>query len=117
MATSASCTPGAAEMCVGTPMQLIDGNGLRGRCRALDGTEHEIDLLLVGHVPSGSWLLTHLGTAREVIDGGHAIRVGAALAALHELGAGRPANLDLAFADLLDREPQLPDFLKETIDD
>ncbi len=100
-------------MCVGIPMQVVHGDAGRALCRARDGSEAWIDLLLTGAQPPGTWLLTFLGAAREVIDAARAAQVGSALDALDDLLNGRPADLDAAFADLIERGPQLPDFLRK----
>ncbi|TVO68764.1 HypC/HybG/HupF family hydrogenase formation chaperone [Denitromonas ohlonensis] len=99
-------------MCVGEPMQVLASGEHRARCRDRRGRECEIDLLLTGRQPVGAWLLTFLGAAREVIDADRADAVTRALDALDAVMRGEPADLDAAFADLLDHEPQLPDFLR-----
>lgn len=101
-------------MCVGIPMQVVHGDAGRALCRARDGSEAWIDLLLTGAQPPGTWLLTFLGAAREVLDGERAAQIGAAVDALGELLAGRTADVDAAFADLIERGPQLPDFLRKS---
>lgn len=100
-------------MCVGIPMQVVHGDATRALCRAHDGFETWIDLWLTGAQPPGTWLLTHLGVAREVLDPARAARIGAAVDALGALLAGRSADIDAAFADLIAREPELPDFLRK----
>ena len=99
-------------MCVGEPMQILAAAGAHARCRDRHGRTCEIDLLLTGPQPAGTWLLTFLGAAREVIDAERAGAVARALDALDALARGEPADLDAAFADLLERTPQLPDFLR-----
>lgn len=93
-------------------MQVLDAGATHARCRDRHGREHDIDLLLTGAQPDGAWLLTFLGAAREVIDARRAEAVRLALDALDAIARGEPADLEAAFADLLDRPPQLPDFLK-----
>lgn len=97
-------------MCLGVPMKVLSCSGLIADCSGRSGMSR-IDLALVGSQPPGTWLLSFLGAAREVIDAERARVVGAALDALDALQDGQT---DLAgfFADL-DREPQLPDFLKK----
>ncbi len=99
-------------MCVGIPLQVQRMEGSVAVCTGLDGAEYRIDTLLVGPQAQGVWLMTFLGAARAVIDGAEAARVGAALNALSGLMAGQPVDLDAAFADLVGREPQLPEFLR-----
>lgn len=100
-------------MCVGIPMQVVSGDAVRALCRGSDGAEAWIDLLLVGAQPPGTWLLCFLGAAREVIDAARAAQIGAALGALDDLINGRSVDVDAAFADLIERGPQLPDFLRK----
>lgn len=99
-------------MCVGIPVQVLRSEDTCALCRDRDGSEVWVDLLLVGRQPAGTWLMTFLGAAREVIDAETAQQTLAALAALDALMAGETPDLDAAFADLTNREPQLPDFLK-----
>ncbi|CAL96409.1 HypC/HybG/HupF family hydrogenase formation chaperone [Azoarcus olearius] len=99
-------------MCVGIPVQVLRSEETRALCRDRDGSDVWVDLLLVGEQPPGTWLMCFLGAAREVIDADTAQRTLAALAALDTLMAGGDADLDAAFADLVNREPELPDFLK-----
>jgi len=100
-------------MCVGIPMQVLRCEDSRALCLDRDGGETWIDTLLTGPQPAGAWLMTFLGAAREVIDADEAARTLAALAALDSLLAGGTPDLDAAFADLVGREPQLPDFLRD----
>ena len=104
-------------MCLGIPMQVIEAQGMIARCTGRNG-EARIDTLLVGEVAPGEWLLTHLGTARERIDAERARLVNDALDALAAATAGvltpdaAQGAIDLAFADLLGRSPQLPPHLQ-----
>ena len=117
-------------MCIGVPMQIVEvpenesglfpgGEYAFCRVEGEGGTGVEIepqaplyrvDLSLVGAQPPGTWVLVFLGAAREVLDPRQAARVGEALRALG--AAARGESLEGFFADLTDREPQLPDFLK-----
>lgn len=79
-----------------------------------DGREGRalVDMTLVGPQPPGTWLLTFVGAAREVMAPEAAARTLAALAALADVLAGDSSTVDAAFADLVSREPQLPDHLR-----
>ena len=54
-------------MCIGIPMQVIEAGEFSALCRGSTGTE-QVDLILVGPQPEGSWLLVFLGTALEALS-------------------------------------------------
>ena len=97
-------------MCIGIPMQVLRCDGLSAICDDR-GTERHIDLSLVGSQPPGTWVMTFLGAAREVIDGNEACRVLDAITAIETVMQGEHADIDALFADLVDREPELPPHL------
>jgi len=95
-------------MCVGIPMRVISVDGIAAR--ATDGeVEALIDLTLTGAVAPGTWVLTHLGAAREVLDEAEAHKIAAAVRALKSIMAG--GGMGDAFADLEARAPTLPPHL------
>jgi hydrogenase expression/formation protein HypC len=95
-------------MCVGLPMRVLAVEGIVAR--ATDGeTEALIDLSLTGPLAPGTWVLTFLGAAREVISADEAGKIAAALSALRAVMAG--GEVGDAFADLEERGPRLPDHL------
>lgn len=96
-------------MCIGIPMQILSADGIVGRAR--DGAEEAvIDLSLTGPLAPGTWVLTFLGAAREVLEEDEARKIAAAIAGLRAVMAGGdPGD---AFADLDAREPQLPPHLR-----
>jgi hydrogenase expression/formation protein HypC len=97
-------------MCIGIPLQVIRCEGQVALCRGR-GTDRSVDLSLVGAQAPGTWLLTFLGSAREVIGADSAGLINAALDGLEAAMAG---ETDLAghFADLIDRTPELPPHLR-----
>lgn len=100
-------------MCVGLPMQIVSVDGIAATCT--DGTQHEtVDLSLLGDLAPGTWVLTHLGCAREVITEPEARQIMAALDGLRAVMAGGDAGD--AFADLDARAPQLPPHLQAALD-
>lgn len=101
-------------MCVGVPMKVISVDGIAAVCSDGDRLE-TIDMSLVGNVPAGTWILTFLGTAREVITADQAQKIAAALAGLKSLMQG--GDLGDAFADLEARAPQLPPHLAAALAD
>lgn len=99
-------------MCVGIPMQVLAVDGLRAQ--ATDGTvRSELDLSLVGSLPVGTWVLSFLGAAREVISAEEAAKISAAVDALRSVMAGGEAGD--AFADIEERGPQLPPHLQAAL--
>lgn len=97
-------------MCLGIPMQVIEVGDGYAWCDA-GGARRRIDTLLVGRPAPGTWLMTFLDTAREIISAEDAGRIGDALQAL-SLAMQGDAGVDHLFADLVDREPELPAFLR-----
>ena len=96
-------------MCVGVPMQVLSVQDYAARCAGAEG-EAVVDLALVGPQPPGTWLLVHLGAAREVLDPAQAAQIARALEGLRAVMAGGDAGD--AFADLEAREPTLPPHLE-----
>ena len=96
-------------MCLGIPVQVVESGDYYASCRGRNGN-CVVDLSLVGPQSVGTWLLTFLDAAREVIPAERAEAINAALNALDAVNAGE-TDLSAFFADL-DREPQLPEFLR-----
>ncbi len=99
-------------MCIGIPMKVIESFPGYAVCETGDGSRRRIDTLLLGEQPVGTWLLTFLDTAREALSEEHAAQISNALQAV-ELAMQGDANVDHLFQDLIDREPQLPEFLRQ----
>ncbi len=108
-------------MCIGVPMRIesVDGMVAVAVCESAGGAveRHELDLLVVGSQPPGTWVLAFCGAARRVLDEAEARQILDALAALGiALDADATAlpeqAIDALFADLVDRVPQLPEHLR-----
>lgn len=93
-------------------MQVIEANENSAVCVGRNGRQ-VINTMLLGRVEVGQWLMTFLDAGREVIDEQRAGMVNAALDGLQALSEGGEVNLDLFFADLVNREPTLPEFLRK----
>jgi len=99
-------------MCVGIPLQIVSAEAGTAVCEGR-GRRERIDLALVGEQPAGTWILAYQGSAVRTLTPGEAAQTAAALDALAAVLAG-DTNVDAYFADLIDREPTLPEHLKGT---
>jgi len=97
-------------MCIGIPMQVVETGSGYAWCEGL-GQRRRIDTLLVGDQPAGTWLLTFLGSARELLCAEDAARISDAVRAVDLVMRGETA-VDHLFSDLAAREPQRPDFIQ-----
>src|SRR5512142_1577844 len=97
-------------MCLAIPMRVLATDGAFATCVGRAG-EERIDVRLVDEVRPGDFVLAFLGAARQVVDAGEAARIEAALDALEAAREGRPIDVAACFADL-EREPELPEFLR-----
>jgi hydrogenase expression/formation protein HypC len=97
-------------MCIGVPMQVVSRSSGQALCEGR-GQRETLDLLLVGDQPIGTWVLAFRGTAVRVLSADEALQTNGALDALAAVLAG-DQDVDLHFADLVDREPVLPAHLK-----
>jgi len=77
-------------MCVGIPAQVIEAGDFVARCRTRNG-EERINMMLTGPQPEGTWLLTFLGSAREVISEEDALHIDKALDGLSAIMSGDEA--------------------------
>lgn len=101
-------------MCIGIPMVVVEQQGDWALCQRRDGgATASIDMRLIGGQPPGTWVLTFMDAARSVLDAAEAQQVDNALDALEM--ALRGENVDHLFADLVDREPELPAHLRDLV--
>ncbi len=100
-------------MCIGTPMKIVScENGMalaEGR-----GQTERLNMLMVGELPPGSWVLAFQGAALRPLTAEEAAQTDAALDALAAVLAGGDTT-DAHFRDLIDREPQLPAHLRDRL--
>lgn len=97
-------------MCIGLPMRIIACDGTVGTAERR-GERTTIDIQRLGDVAPGTWVLAFQGIAVREMSEHEAAQTDAALAALEAALAGS-RDVDAFFADLIEREPQLPDHLK-----
>jgi hydrogenase expression/formation protein HypC len=98
-------------MCIGLPLRVVEAHGNLAWCEA-DGHREQLDMMLVGEQPVGTWVLGFLGTARQVLGDEEAAQARAARQALAAVLRGDGA-VDAFFADLVDRVPELPAHLRK----
>jgi hydrogenase expression/formation protein HypC len=90
-------------MCIGIPMQIIEQREFSALCRGRTGVQ-EINTLMTGPQPEGTWVLNFLGSARDVISAEDARRINDALDAMEALMRGEKAiDVDRYFPDLANR--------------
>jgi hydrogenase assembly chaperone HypC/HupF len=88
-------------MCIGIPMQVVDSDNGRPWCEGR-GRRQQLDMMLVGDAPPGTWVLAFQGSALRVISADEAARTNDALDALEAVLAGE-RDLDGYFSDLVGR--------------
>ena len=106
-------------MCIGIPMQIKEQIFGSAICEGL-GHKREIDTLLVGEQPIGTWLLVFLNSAREVLTEENAVKITNAVKAV-DIVMNNDGNIsqdgmnsnaiEALFSDLIDRELQKPESL------
>ena len=99
-------------MCLGIPMQVIEVHESSALCEGRNG-QQLINTMLLQKVEVGQWLMTFLDAGRDVIDAEQAALANAALDALQALAEGSEVDMDRYFADLVNREPTLPEFMRK----
>ncbi|MCP4487919.1 MAG: HypC/HybG/HupF family hydrogenase formation chaperone [Gammaproteobacteria bacterium] len=80
-------------MCVGVPVQIIESGNLMALCRGRNG-EEQVNMMLIGAQPKGSWVLNFLGSAREVLSEQDALNIDKALDGLQAIMKGE-ADVDI----------------------
>lgn len=97
-------------MCLGLPMTVVDGDDFSALCE-WQGEKRRVSTLLVGRQAAGTHLLVHIDSAVRVLDAAEAEAIGRALDGLAAATEGRA--FEHLFADLIDREPELPAHLRK----
>lgn len=104
-------------MCLGIPLQVHSATGAglalcaeAGQADAL----RQVNTALLDTAPwPGDWLLVHMDVAVRALSAEEAGLIGDALAAVMAAADGKP--FEHLIADLVDREPQLPEHLRPTM--
>ena len=97
-------------MCIGIPMRVVEEGHPLAWC-AGRGERKQVDMLLTGRHPLGTWVLEFHGVARRILDEDAARETNAALDALEAVMRGE-SDVDAYFADLAGRNPELPAHLR-----
>lgn len=74
-------------MCVGIPAQVLEADEFFAVCKTRNGKER-INTMLIGPQEPGTWLMTYLGQARDVISEEDAINIDKALDGLGAIMSG-----------------------------
>lgn len=96
-------------MCLGLPMRIIETDGMSALCE-FRGEQRRVSVLLLSNPPVGAHVLVFIDTAIRLLDMDEAGLIGAAIDGLDAALDGE--DYDRFFADLIDREPQLPAHLR-----
>lgn len=96
-------------MCLGLPMTIVETDGVSALCE-YRGEQRRVSVLLLSAPPVGAKVLVYIDTAIRLLEEEEARLIGDAI-----VGVGAALNgedFDRFFADLVDREPQLPEHLR-----
>ncbi|MCI4678852.1 HypC/HybG/HupF family hydrogenase formation chaperone [Rhodoblastus acidophilus] len=96
-------------MCLGIPMTIVEGGEISALCER-GGERRRVSLLLIGPQAVGTKVLVHIDSAIRTLDEEEAAQLDRALDGL--AAALRGENFEDAFADLIERGPQLPEHLR-----
>lgn len=80
-------------MCIGVPVQIVEAGEIVALCRGRNGDE-QVNMMLIGPQPVGTWVLNFLGSAREVITQQDAMNINKALDGLTAIMQGEE-NIDI----------------------
>lgn len=88
-------------MCIGLPVQVIEDRGFTALCRGRNG-EEEVNMMLIGPQPVGTWIVNFLGSGREVLTDQDAELINQAFDGLAAVMNGESAEeVERYFPDLI----------------
>ena len=96
-------------MCLGLPMTIIETDGMSALC-TYGNEQRRVSVMLLSEPPVGAKVLVYIDTAVRLLDEEEACLIGDALEGLGAALNGQ--DCDRFFADLIGREPQLPEHLR-----
>ncbi len=80
-------------MCIGIPVQVVKPGEFMAVCRGRNG-EEQVNMMLTGSQPEGTWVLNFLGSAREILSEEDALNIDKALDGLSAIMSGE-TNIDI----------------------
>ncbi len=86
-------------MCVGIPVKIIQSGEFVSLCKGRNGEEN-INMMLIGAQPEGTWILNFLGSAREVLSEQEAVNIDKALDGLSAIMSGEDIEVKDYFPDM-----------------
>jgi len=96
-------------MCLGLPMTIVETDGISALC-SFGGEQRRVSVMLLSNPPVGAKVLVFLDSAVRLLDDDEARLIEDALRGLQAAING--GDCDAFFADLIDREPELPEHLR-----
>jgi len=97
-------------MCLGLPMTIVETNGLSALCERR-GERRQVSVMLLDQPPVGAQVLVFIDSAVRLLDAEEARQIDSAVDGLAAACNGEA--FDHLFADLIDREPELPAHLRQ----
>jgi hydrogenase expression/formation protein HypC len=97
-------------MCLGVPMTIVETNGASALCERR-GERRQVSVLLLDQPSVGAQVLVFIDNAIRLLDAEEARLIDNAVDGLAAACSGE--DFDHLFADLVDREPQLPEHLRQ----
>ncbi|WFU14812.1 HypC/HybG/HupF family hydrogenase formation chaperone [Bradyrhizobium sp. CB3481] len=96
-------------MCLGLPMTIVETDGVSALCE-YGNERRRVSVLLLSEPPVGAKVLVYIDTAIRLLDDDEARLIADALEGLGAALNGQ--DYVRFFADLVDRESQLPEHLR-----
>lgn len=97
-------------MCLGIPMRIKVLLESSAQCEDRNGVQRQVGTLLLEGLNVGDWVLIHLDNAMRILDEAEAKQIADALQAVCAVMQG--GEFEHLFADLIEREPQLPEAIR-----
>lgn len=96
-------------MCLGLPMTIIETDGMSALCE-YGGERRRVSVMLLSDPPVGAKVLVYIDSAIRLLDDQEARLIADAIEGLG--AAFKGDDFERFFADLVGREPQLPEHLR-----